>query len=481
MGSMNDLPASVEDGRREWTAPGALLRKSMNRPLKKILRPRVAIRVFGICTLGCLTGFLIFDTPYWLAGIWTALATAGLFYETVRFVDKSETKLASFLQALNQNDFSTTFYENERSDSYDLHKAFNDLGETFRFLRSERESQHQLLTIIVDTAAVPMICFDDRTGEIHLVNDAAKKLFHTPFLQHIKTLSRVDSSLSKFIEEIEDGEKQSLKLMRQGKAIFLSVTSQHIIFRNSNLKLVAFHDVTSELASREAEAWQKLLRVLTHEISNSAIPLSTLSSYVYERMNKAESGGQQLSEEDRKDIMISLKTIEQRSKSVKDFVQNFRSVNQIPEPLLESVPIDELLDEVHNLFFTELNRENITIKIHSLKELCMVFTDRSLTMQVLINLVKNAIEAMSNYKENKSITLKVERMGRYVNLSIADTGCGIAAEDLDHIFIPFYSTKKGGSGIGLSISQQIMQKQRGDISVQSVPGKGSVFTITFSR
>jgi two-component system, NtrC family, nitrogen regulation sensor histidine kinase NtrY len=478
---MNDFPASVGDGRHVWTVPGAMQRKSMSRPLKKILRPRIAIRLFGICILGCLTGFLIFDTPYWLAGIWTALATAGLFYETVRFVDKSEAKLSSFLQALNQNDFSVTFYESEKSDSYDLHKAFNDLGETFRFLRSERESQHQLLKIIVDTAAVPMICFEDRSGEIYLVNDAAKKLFDSPFLQHIKALSRIDSSLPNFIKEIEDGEKQSLKLMRQGKATFLSVTSQHIIFKDSNLKLVAFHDVTSELASREAETWQKLLRVLTHEISNSAIPLSTLSSYVYERMNKAESASQPLSEEDRKDIMISLKTIEQRSNSVKNFVQNFKSVNQIPEPVLERLAINELLDEVHNLFFTELKRENVTMKIHSLKEPCIVHTDRSLSMQVLINLLKNAIEAMSNFKENKSISLNVEKMGRYVNLSIADTGCGIAADDLDHIFIPFYSTKKSGSGIGLSISQQIMQKQRGDISVQSVPGKGSVFTVTFSR
>jgi len=448
--------------------------------IQKILRPKIALRLIAICILGCLTGFLFFGSEFWMAGIWTALGTAALFYETVRFVDQSERKLHSFLQALHQSDFSVTFSENMKSENYDLHHAFNQLNDTFKLLRSDKESQHQLLQIIVESAAVPLICFEEGSGEVYMMNDAIKKLLNVPFLKHVKSLWRVDAGLPKFLLTIRDGEKESLKLMLNGKPVFLSVTSRHILFKSKSLKVNAFHDVSSELAIREAETWQKLLRVLTHEISNSAIPLSTLSSYICEIVNTAELEMRKLSNEERHDVLTSLKTIEQRSKSLKEFVQNFRSVNQIPEPHLEQIRIIELVVELRSLFTKELQREEISLTIHEPKDLMIVYADKSLTMQVLINLMKNAIESMSNLKENKSIDIFLEKLGPYINLSVGDTGSGISPEELEQIFIPFYSTKKGGSGIGLSISQQIMQKQKGDISVQSVPGRGSVFTLSFS-
>lgn len=447
---------------------------------RKILRPKAAVRILGICFLGCLTGFLVFDSPYWMAGIWTALATAALFYETIRFVDQSERKLASFLQALNQDDFSVTFYENKKSDDYDLHKAFNDLNKTFRTLRSDKESQHQLLQVIVETAAVPMICYEDSTGEIYLANEPVKKLFGIPFFQNIKSLWRVDAGLPAFMRDIRDGDKQSLKIVLGQKPVFLSVTSNHIIFKDKNLKLVAFHDVSAELATRESETWQKLLRVLTHEISNSAIPLSTLSAYICEVITKAEKDYRELTSEEKNDILTSLRTIGQRSKSLKEFVQNFRNVNQVQEPKLIRLPISELVNELHSLFAKELDKESISLVIDSGNENYEIYADKALTMQVLINLVKNAIEAMANFKDGKRIILRIEKSGKYIHLSVHDNGCGITPEDLEQIFIPFYSTKKSGSGIGLSISQQIMQKQRGDISVSSSLGKGSTFTLAFT-
>jgi signal transduction histidine kinase len=128
-----------------------------------------------------------------------------------------------------------------------------------------------------------------------------------------------------------------------------------------------------------------------------------------------------------------------------------------------------------------LEKENIFLQVNDLKDSVLVYADKSLTMQVLINLIKNAVEAMSNYKENKYIRISTEQVGkRYINLHITDTGCGIPEENLEQIFIPFFSTKKSGSGIGLSISQQIMQRQKGDISVRSSIGEGSTFTMTFS-
>jgi signal transduction histidine kinase len=156
-------------------------------------------------------------------------------------------------------------------------------------------------------------------------------------------------------------------------------------------------------------------------------------------------------------------------------------VNQIPEPVLTKLSVREIISEVTHLFAPELIKHNINLHTENGHVTQSISADKNLTMQVIINLMKNAIESMSNYKEGKDIRIEVGNEGnRYVNINITDNGCGIAPEDIEQIFVPFYSTKKGGSGIGLSISQQIMQKQKGNIMVRSSPGRGSVFTLNFT-
>lgn len=448
--------------------------------IRKRLQVRVALRLVAICLFGCLTGYLVFDSPYWMAGIWTALITVGLFVEAIRFVIQSEQKLTAFLQALRQNDFAITFSENQKSDNYDLHRAFNQLNDIFKRLRSERESQHHLLQAVVENSSAPLICFEEGRGEIYLINLAAKSLFQIPFLQKIDSLSRIDATLTRALREMTDGDRITEKLVVAGKTSILSIHAQHILFENKNLKLISIHDVSSELAAMEAETWQKLLRVLTHEISNSAIPLSTLSSYIYEMIMNANQDNRRLTEDERSDIMESLKTIDQRSRSLKEFVQNFRNLNQIPEPRLEKIEVNELVRESIALYTKDLEKEQVLLNMR-MPEQQFILADRNLTQQVLINLIKNALEAMSNMKEGKHLELGLTHEGnRFVQLHIRDTGHGITPEEIDQIFIPFFTTKKGGTGVGLSISKQIMQKQKGDISVQSQPGRGSVFTLSFT-
>lgn len=469
---------------RDLAIPRAVTRTNSQVTTKRWTKSftfKVAARLIGICFLGCLTGFLLFDSPYWMAAIWAALGTGALFYETVRFVNLSERKLTAFLQSIKQNDFTVTFSEDKKSDDYQLHLAFNQLNETFKSLRADKESQHQLLQIVVAHAAVPLVCFDEVNEEVYLINDAAKELFRVPILQKIDALRRVDPGLPEFLRNIRDGGKSSLKLVLGGKPVFLSVTSRHLLFMEKNLKLIALTDVSSELAARDADAWQKLLRVLTHEISNSAIPLSTLSSYAFEMVSHAEVSDRPLSSDERRDVLESLRTIDQRSQSLKSFVGNFKNVNKIPEPKVESFALKSLVHELNVLFAPELDKEEVELVIE-VKEDVRIMADKSLTMQVLINLMKNAIEAMENMKHGKRIAISAERIGALmVNLHLADSGCGIPPEEMDQIFIPFYSTKKNGSGIGLSIARQIMQKQGGDLIASSTPGKGSVFTASFAQ
>jgi nitrogen fixation/metabolism regulation signal transduction histidine kinase len=447
---------------------------------KNNLKPRIAIRLLVICISGCLTGFLIVNSPYWMAGLWTALLTGILFYETVRFVGHSEQKLTTFLQSLAQNDFTITFPEKRKSDVYNLHNAFNSLNTIFHNLRTERESQHQLLLVVVEHAGVPMICFDDKTGEVFLVNNAFKALLKIPFVRNIESLSRTNQDVPGSLKRLQDGERSMMRMTVNGKPMILSMISTHIVFKVRSLKLVVMQNVSNELAEKEAESWQKLIRVLTHEISNSAIPLSTLSSHIYEMVNIASSEKRPLTEEERRDAVESLKTIDQRSRSLKEFVESFRSFNRIPEPVMQRISLQEIVDEVSRLFSGKLAEEKISFKANALKGF-EIIADRNLTTQVMINLVRNAIESVEGKEVEKRIEVYVEKEGsRNLLVHLSDNGLGIDNDDIDQIFIPFYTTKKGGSGIGLSISQQIMYRQKGKISVVSDPGKGSVFTLRFS-
>lgn len=414
-----------------------------------------------------------------MAGIWTALATAALFVFTIRYVAQSENKLTSFLQAIHQNDFSVSFSENPKNDSYDLHHAFNRLNEKFLSLRSEKESQYHLLQIIVEHAAVPLISFDESNHEVFIMNEEAKRTFNAPFAEKIESLRKADPMLPSFLLEVKDGEKTTFKWQNHAGMIFFSVTSQHLKFKEKLVKLVMFHDVSTALAAKEAETWQKLLRILTHEISNSAIPLSTLSSFIHDKVMTIRQENRELTKEERNDIIESLKAIDRRSKSLKEFVHNFKNVNQIPEPKLENLDLEVLIRETLKLYSAEFDKAGITIECR-LTYLPPIFADKDLTQQVVINILKNACEALENYKEGKKILIGARKDShRYVTLSVSDNGPGIPEEYIDQIFIPFFSTKKGGSGIGLSISKQIMQKQKGDISVQSSPGKGTLFSISF--
>ena len=443
------------------------------------LKFRLGVRLFLICFFGCVTAYLALASPYWLASIWTAFITAGLYFEAIRFLTSSERKIENFLQALSQGDFTMTFPQHPGVDDYHLHEALNQLNATYKRVRSYRESEHQLLQIIVEHAGVPIICFEEGNDEVYLVNQAAKNLLKVPILRRLEGLGRVNTELPGFLRSVQDGEKETFRLELSGKLISLSVNSRHVLFQDRRLKLIALHDVSSELALKEAETWQKLLRVLTHEISNSAIPLSTLSAYLHDVMIEAARQRRELSDEERQDVMVSLRTIDQRSRALKEFVQNIKSISQVPEPRLQATPLAEIVQASVQLYSKDFRTSKIEIKLLIPDDLIVV-ADATLTQQVIINIIKNAAESMTDIARNRIIDISAYKDDqRYAYLTVRDFGRGIAPEDMDQIFIPFFSTKKGGSGIGLSISKQIMQRQKGDISVRSLQGEGSAFTLTF--
>ena len=276
---------------------------------------------------------------------------------------------------------------------------------------------------------------------------------------------------------MKTGGRELIRLKIGDDTVQLSVFAIELTLRGEEIKLISMSNIQSELEEKEMEAWQNLVRVLTHEIMNSVTPISSLAGIVEEDLkHRIEKGPEAVFNKDElQDMHLSLQTITKRSEGLIHFVREFRNLTHIPKPKLASVEAKGLLEELAMLHKKELADRSINCSVHAEPEHLKIFADKHMIEQVLINLIKNAIQAFDE-QDDKFIELSAytNEKGRAV-LRVKDNGPGIDPEALDKIFIPFFSTKKTGSGIGLSLSRQIMRQHEGSITVKSTVGEGTEF------
>ena len=313
-----------------------------------------------------------------------------------------------------------------------------------------------------------------------MINQSAKDLFHIPHLTRIEALSRISPRLLEAINSLSDGEKTLQKTMIGDEQLYLTIMAKELKLMDTAHKVLAFHDINSELDQKEIESWQRLIRVMTHEIKNSVIPIATLSEVMNQMLHdyKDKTGLRDIDKEDEADLLQSMQTIENRSKGLAQFVSSYGDLARLPKPQLEKVDIGELVNRVIDLESAQLKSKDVEILAQLPVQPVESNADPNMLEQVLINLVKNAIEALDE-QESGQISIMVQTMGEQVKLIISDNGPGMDQETLDNIFVPFFTTKKQGSGIGLSLSRQIIQAHEGKISVASTPGEGTSFEILF--
>jgi two-component system, NtrC family, nitrogen regulation sensor histidine kinase NtrY len=282
-------------------------------------------------------------------------------------------------------------------------------------------------------------------------------------------------------QKLKTGGRELIRLKIGDDAVQLSVFAIELTLRGEEIKLISMSNIQSELEEKEMEAWQNLVRVLTHEIMNSVTPISSLASTVEEDlMKQIQHQSYTLTKEELGDMHLSLQTISRRSEGLIRFVKEFRNLTQVPQPRLSEIAIQPILDEMAILHKKELSDRGITIRVSTEPPQLTALADKNMIEQVLINLIKNAIQAFDELSVTKEIILSgyTSEKGRPI-ISVRDTGPGIDPEALEKIFIPFFSTKKTGSGIGLSLSRQIMRVHEGRISVKSKLGEGTEFLLRF--
>lgn len=443
---------------------------------------QVILRILLLFGLLTTEAYIIFVSNWPVTGIIIGILAIALLLEIIRYVTKTNRDLHTFLQSVRHHDFTASFSSGRRGPTFDgLKNAFNDIIREFRTLEAEKESHHHYLQTVIEHIGVALICIDQRE-EVSLMNKAAQDLLEKPYMKRIAALERIDENMLRVIRKLGSGEKELIKVVVNGELRQIAIRATEFVLMDTEYKLLSLQDIRTELDSREVEAWQKLIRVLTHEIMNSVTPLSTLSAVMQDYLVDEEGKilePSQLDQESMDDLHIGLTTIESRTRGLLKFVTAYRSLLKIPKPNFKEMVVQDLVTRICILLQSQLKERQIELKTKLPERPITIMADSSLIEQVLINLIKNAMEAVVNC-DGSYIEVAVSQPKSTVTLiQVRDNGCGIEEEHINNIFVPFFTTKKEGTGIGLSLSRQIMQLHKGGLTVKTEVGEGTLFTLEF--
>ena len=391
----------------------------------------------------------------------------------IRYVNQTNRDLASFIEGVQYNDFITTTSARHKGESFgELYQSFNMVNRKFQEIRAEKEANHQFLQSIVEHIDIGLLCFNGQE-EVILMNKALQGLIHKSYLINLGGLQQVDEGLWSTVKQLKPGERELVKLTVDNKLKQLSIQCIELVLKGEHYQLVSFQNIQTELEQQELVAWQKLIRILTHEIMNSVAPIASLSSTISDVIAHRTV----MDEGSMKHIKNSVDVIKKRSEGLLGFTETYRTLTRIPPPNFELVEARHLVEELCTLFQPELERKGIKLESSLPVQAVSFQADPALLEQVLINLVKNAADAVTG-RVNPRIKINVQKVGAKAQIIIADNGPGIPEEVMEQAFVPFFTTKKEGSGIGLSLSRQIMRMHKGSIELHSVVGEGTVATLS---
>jgi two-component system, NtrC family, nitrogen regulation sensor histidine kinase NtrY len=439
---------------------------------------RIVLRVLLIFVVLAVASFLLIR-GFWIYLVFVIPVIIYQVVEFYRFHKKAYEELSQFVESIHYRDFSRNFdVKHAPLELQPLRKGFNEINTTFKTISKEKETQYQYLQKILELVDTGILSYKISTGEVVWMNESLKRMMQLPYLKSISSLSKRDELLQKQILELNPGETKiaTAHLEKSSFKILLSATAFQT--DGEKYKLIAFQNVDEALDETESKAWQKLLSVMTHEIMNSIAPISSLADTLKSRLLESmpalnnDSGSVD-------DLQLGIDTIKRRSEGLLKFAETYRNLNKITKPNLKKIYVRDLFESINLLMQPTLDQKNIDLEIVLKDTTIMLEADTNLIEQVLINLVVNAIEAVKD-KTNAKIILSAYRdSNNKMVISVADNGTGMSEEVIDKVFIPFFSTKKSGSGIGLSLSKQIMMLHRGNIQIHSAEGVGTTFLLHF--
>jgi signal transduction histidine kinase len=444
-------------------------------------RIQVALRVTAIAALVGGAAYLVVGLQLYLPAALVAGLAVAAAVSLVRYTEKITRDLTRFLESVRYADFTRRFTTDERGPIFeDLRDAFEEVTSEFRRLRAEKERQVRYLQQVVQHLGVALITYQD-DGEVELMNTAARRLLRTGPIRHVEALERVSDNLAEALRTLDSGEQAMVRVEEEDRTLQLAVRVSRFQLQGEPHALASIQDLRNELEEKEMEAWQQLTSVLTHEIMNSVAPISSLASTASRRLQTNDDNGS-ITADEALDAREAVDTIERRSESLINFVDAYKSFTDIPSPEFEVLNAEELLTNVRSLLRAQIEEQDLDVSVSVDPPDLTLTGDADLLDQLLINLALNALQAIEEDLDTDQGRIEfrasVDRRSRPV-VQVEDNGPGIPEDVQEKIFVPFFTTKEDGSGIGLSLSRQIMRLHGGSLAVRSTEGEGTVFTLRF--
>jgi nitrogen fixation/metabolism regulation signal transduction histidine kinase len=447
---------------------------------------RFSLIILFRTALLCISIFLIFflltETKLVATTFIVLILIVAQIFWLVQFVQKTNREIARFFSSIKYSDFSQNFKSNMKGSSFEeLSSAFSDVIDEFRKARMEKEEHYRYLQTIVQHVGIGLMAYK-LDGEVELINNAAKKLLKIHSLKNISELSNVSKTVAVSLKNLKSGDKVLVKIADNNELSQLSIYATEFKLRENHYTLISISNIQSELEEREMETWQNLIRVLTHEIMNSVTPIISLSATacaLLEEIDNNFKNNKIINEEGMEDVKGALSTIQRRGQGLLHFVDDYRSLTRIPIPNFQVVRISELFERIEKLLTEQFHEKNIKFYFSIVPIDLEITADPDLIEQVIINLIFNSMSALAVTNEPTiKLISRIDNRGGLI-IQVIDNGPGIPENLYEKIFIPFFTTRKEGSGVGLSLSRQIMRLHKGGITVYSVPNKETVFTLSF--
>ena len=400
-----------------------------------------------------------------------------LIYFLLHYVTKTNRRLKTFIESLRYLD-EVRIQKGKGKSFEDLDRLYNEIIGIIRKVEVDRETDRLYFRHIIDHAGVGIVTFDER-GAVEIMNSAFKKLLGVKPAGNISELASVSIALPEILNRAKPGHTSLLRVRIDNEIVGLAIKAAEFRLQGKLVRIASVQNIQHELEEEELDAWQKLIRVLTHEIMNSVTPVNSLTNTII-RMFEQDGRPKEIHQLDEtllNNALEGLHSIEKRNKGLIGFVQSYRSLTRIQKPAFTEIRLNELLKRIVDLVNPQLQAKNIRLSVGILREDLLLYADEKLIEQVLLNLVNNSMEALAACPEPE-IRIIARSDAEKSLIEVHDNGAGIPQEVMSSIFIPFFTTKKDGSGIGLSLSRQIMRVHNGSVSVRSDPGD-TVFTLKF--
>jgi len=449
--------------------------------ISKSLYINILIRVLLIVILSACLGWLIASGKSLRISLICFLVTGILIANLIAFLNTTNKKIRYFFDSVKNDDSNLTFPVDDKNKTVrEIYRSMNRVNQQIQQLKMANRNQEQYFRILIEHLAIGIVTYNNKGFILHS-NSSARRLLTSEVLTHIKQIERTDQRLYQTIKTIKPFERRLVPISTERGEIQLSLKTTAFRTDSDELVILSIQDIKNELDEKEVESWMKLIRILMHEIMNSITPITSLSeslSNIYSVEGKPVRPDS-VSSKSISTTLQGLNVIKEQGKGLMSFVESYRKLTRVPEPDKEIFKAAELMDRVKVLYMS-LEKSDIVELSFSLNDPDLeIYADKNLISQVLINLVRNALESNADNPGGKILIVAAKDQNLRPEICVIDTGPGIPEENINEIFVPFFTTRRNGSGIGLSISRQIMRVHGGNLKVRSIPDKETTFCLTF--